>query len=594
MSSIRSNPLYLTDWNVDGFTTGIAKKNKDGTIVVLKDNIGNKESVVDVKTMRQTAQLNLDLEKGEEILFFFNSNSTADADEIITSFNIVSNTTKIYDGSLAFPNSVTKISDVGLLYLNETTKLVTSYDGELNYSSSNENVATVNENGLVTAKGVGTAVITAYDDFASKQLVVAVKSNNVSEILFSQNMLPSYQGENNAKLYFSSKGDIENDLVNGLKNVSEVPEKYFNASENSWWDSENRIVFINQKRVFTSGVGMLSYTVEKKGNYRLDYYAYLLEELSQNPNYGAWNVDGFTVGVGKKDKLGNITVVDAIVNDKNGVINNETRFMNNECICSAEAGDELFFFWASNGIGDCDEIVTHFTVQRIYLDDELKPVEIKLTADDVNLDIGQEIQINSELKNYVDQTKVWSSDNEEIAIVDQNGKVTAISSGYCNLSLKIDDEIKTITIYVNYELSYQQGSEEDLSLTLNSEEDIYIYRIILNGSTVHNNNYSLNGNVLTLTKEYLDSLDIGNKTIECITEFGKVEIKLEILEQEIQGPNDDPTDPPIDNPTDNPIDGPKPTKNNLGLIIGISGGLLVFTMGIFALVWFSRKKKKGA
>ena len=580
-------PQYL-EGNADGYTSGLAKKSKDGTISILTSTIGTKESVLDIDTMRHNGSVTIDLLKDEEIMFFFNSNQTGDADEIMATFVVKNNVGTIYDGSLSFANGIAKYSDVGLLYIGETTKLLTSYQGKLNYSSSNENVAIIDENGKVTAKGVGVTVLKAYDAFVSKQLVLAVKSKNENEIIFSQSNLPSSQGVNNSHIYYHENGDIENNIAEGLKNVRLLDNKYYNSSEKSWWDADNRVVFINPYRVFTSGVGMLSYTVEQTGNYRMDYSAYLLDELRNNPLYGTWtNVDGFTIGIGKKDVNGNITVVDSFVRQRTDLIVDETRFSMNECVVNANKGDELFFFWISNGNGDCDEIVTDFTIQRVYLEGENKPVEIKLSADDVNIQVDEEIIINAALENYNGEEKIWSSSNEDVAVVDQNGKVTAVSSGVCEIKLTIGDEEEIIRIYVNYSLEYTQNSDDVLSIEFDNEYgELFIYRILLNGTTISSKSYSFENNVLSFSNEYLNGLEVGEKNIELITDSGKYEIDLMINAPEVEEPGNNPNEDPKEDPKE------EPKPNNSSLIIGLSlGGASL--IALIAVVFILLKKKKG-
>lgn len=571
MTSIRNNPEYVSAWNVDGFTTGLVKKASNGALSYLKVNVGTKQSVVDVKTMRQCYQTELNLNEGEEILFFFNSNTTADADEIMTEFNIFTNSSSHYNGNLEFNSELPLISDVGILYINETTKLVTNYTGNLHYSSSNPEVASIDQNGNVTGLKVGTTVLKAYDTYASNELVLAVKSPNENELLFNQeDKLPNEQGINNSFIYYSETGDYEENISQGLTTLDKMPDAHFNSSEYSWW---NNITFVNRYRVFTRGIGAISYQVSRDGNYRLDYYAYLLDEIRFNPAYGGWDVDGFSVGLAKKSVDGQFTVIDFVVNTKNGVIDNKTRFMMNECVVHANEGDELMFFWISNGIPDCDEIATNFTVQRVYLDGETKPTEINLSLEKTNLNIGEETTVIVELNNYNNQAKVWSSSDEKVATV-QDGVIKAISSGRATITLTIDESSSSIIIDVNYELSYHKSNNQDLSLEFSDVYgDLYIYRIYVNDAILSSSYYSSKGSIVTINNSYLQELEAKQYEFKLITDQGVIIANVTIEEDKTQET--------------------KEKKNNaLPIIIACSS---VGGAGLIALVIFIvLKKKKGA
>lgn len=570
MTNLRDNPEYLTTWNVDGFTTGLVKKDVNGNLIYLKVNVGTRENVVDVKTMRQCYQVELNLNEGEEVMFFFSSNSTADCDEIITEFNIFTNSSSHYNGNLQFTGELPLISDVGILFVNETTKLITNYEGNLHYSSSNPEVASIDQNGNVTGLKVGTTVLKAYDAYASSELVLAVKTPNENDLLFNQvDNLPNEQGANDSYIYFSNTGDYEENIIEGLNALDIMPDSYFNSSEYSWW---NNITFVNRYRVFSRGIGALSYKVSRSGNYRLDYYAYILDEFRSNPAYGGWDVDGFSVGLAKRKITGLCEVVDFVVNTKNGVIDNKTRFMMNECVVNASVGEELMFFWISNGNPDCDEIVTNFTVQRIYLDGETRPTEINLSLEKNNLNIGEETIIIEDLKHYDNQQKVWTSSDENIATV-ENGKIKAISSGRATITLTIGESSKSIIVDVNYEKTFKKSSNLDLKLEFSEiYGEFYVYRLYVNNEVLTSSLYSSTGPTITIKNSYLQNLEADTYEIKLITDQGVIITNLKVEYDNVINKED--------------------KKNNATPIIiaGSSvGGVGVITLIVFIIL----KKRKG-
>lgn len=92
LGDLRKNPEYM-NWEVDGFTTGIAKKDIDGKYTVIVANIGTKESVHEDATRYQTGTYTADLAAGEELIMFFCSNGNGDCDEVFTDINFIINST---------------------------------------------------------------------------------------------------------------------------------------------------------------------------------------------------------------------------------------------------------------------------------------------------------------------------------------------------------------------------------------------------------------------------------------------------------------------------------------------------------------------
>ncbi len=63
--------------------------------------------------------------------------------------------------------------------------------------------------------------------------------------------------------------------------------------------------------------------------------------------------------------------------------------------------------------------------------EEIPVTEVILNVEKIDLEPGEEYQLTAEVRpeNATDKSITWSSDNDEVAVVDQNGKVTAIQEG---------------------------------------------------------------------------------------------------------------------------------------------------------------------
>lgn len=525
-AEIRNNPLYLTQWDdVDGFTTGLAKKDSSGTVTALAVNAGTRQSVVDKETRHQVGTVTLELKKGEEIMFLFSSNDTCDADEVMSGFYVSYDSSSIFDGEVDFPSNVSTMNGAALLYSGDKIVLQTGYSGKLNYMSSDESVATV-ENGTITAKGVGTAVITVGDGFKSKNLVVTVRTKQNEKDVIISNDIPSVQGENNLRVYVGANGDIEYDLENGLKDIPEMDEKYYSLSENAWWDTTT---FINNSHVFSKGVGILGYTVSKSGSYRLDYLSCLLPDIYNDKNYPSYeNCDGYSVGLMCKKASGEIEILASDINTRLSLVEDSTRMLVKEVIYNAEAGDELCFFWVSNGSGDCDEIYYEFSIETVYMSDEERPTEITFADKNISIDIGVQKSLNFNVKYDHNEKYIWSSsDPDVVEVVD--GRITGKSSGSSIITLKVGDVERSTVVYVIEHLNYAADSNTDLSFNVDTRsEDKPIYMVRMNGVVLSEHSYSIAEDQVIFEKDYLKTLDSGNKLIEFFFEGGKICAYLEV------------------------------------------------------------------
>ena len=117
----------------------------------------------------------------------------------------------------------------------------------------------------------------------------------------------------------------------------------------------------------------------------------------------------------------------------------------------------------------------------------IKVSEIKVSETDVNLKVDETKSLTVEVlpENATDKTITWSSENEEIATVD-NGVITAIKSGTTKIFCESIDGIKTEVNVVVEELEtvevsatideendevVEEKQEEELSATTSSDSD---------------------------------------------------------------------------------------------------------------------------
>lgn len=336
----------------------------------------------------------------------------------------------------------------------------------VDWTSSNENVATVDANGLVMAKGVGKAVITATSQSNSN----VKKTCNVTV----------------------AKGlDTPNLSVSLTENKDGVIVKW-NAVANAEKYILQRAVVDKQKEEVYSGTGT-SYTDKKLEH---NTYIYYLIAKAGNEEYICDSkivasekivipirVDNVEI----KNKFEDIFVGDSTYLSASVTPNNAT-----DTRINWESSDTSIATVNNNGLvtavkeGTVNITVT--SLDNTNLKDQIrincKPVLMTdLILDKVSdtVEPGTEVKLTSTIypSNTTYQTLVWSSSNESVATVSENGVVKAVDQGNAKItvySLK-QPELKAeyeITVKVNVAkitlnkttLTLQPGSAETLYATI--------------------------------------------------------------------------------------------------------------------------------
>lgn len=137
----------------------------------------------------------------------------------------------------------------------------------------------------------------------------------------------------------------------------------------------------------------------------------------------------------------------------------------------------------------CEYLDENDVAQLITVYNEFTPVSISITGETIiDLDIHNTIELAATVNpNYAKDQVFWSSSNENIATVDQNGVVTAVSLGtvtiivtsLVNPSILVEQNIEVIIyydfglsqvnpegVYPNETLTFKNGGNLDKSVTL--------------------------------------------------------------------------------------------------------------------------------
>lgn len=131
---------------------------------------------------------------------------------------------------------------------------------------------------------------------------------------------------------------------------------------------------------------------------------------------------------------------------------------------------------------------------------------IRLNADSLLLSQGESFQLAAEFfpKDYFDNgalnTKlIWSSDNEDAAVVDQNGVIRALREGTVTITAESADVGRTAECRVRIENADGQTAEEAIDYTgLSSVGNAYLYNLHICKETVTADSVNLLWNRLSL------------------------------------------------------------------------------------------------
>lgn len=300
-------------------------------------------------------------------------------------------------------------------------------DTSVVWSSDNENIATVDENGLVTAIGIGETVITAtaHDGSGRKDKCnITVTPKLVKQITLSNNEITLYNNDNvqlTATVYpedadikdvtwSSSNGALKVD-ENGL--VTCVDYSYGEAVVTATAKDGSGVtatckVTLKQRQITSLSLSADELSLERTSTALLtshiipdnaDRPALIWRSSDENVatvNYpGVFSTEGFVTAVGVGE-----AVITAYTTDGSGIT------------------------------ATCKVIVTPKLVTSVTLDQSELTIERTYTAQ-LSATIAPEDADN--------RTVTWTSDNEEVATVDGHGLVTAVGEGTATITATAND-----------------------------------------------------------------------------------------------------------------------------------------------------------
>lgn len=336
----------------------------------------------------------------------------------------------------------TKLTLVSTKKLDEgkSEKLSVGYGGaptnkELIWTTSDESVATVSEDGTITATGAGTAIITA----------TSVGKNNGQEEPAAASCTVTVTG-----LYEGFKYNIENNGItitgySGSETAIQIPSTIHGKQVTKIQDS----AFISKK--FTSVVIPEGVTTLGKNAFRgnRSLTKLTLPSTISVIGQGAFSMcksltdvvipEGVTQistdAFNNCESLANVTLPKSLKTiDSNAFADctalTTVKLPDNLQSITSTSFEKTVTIQVNAGSATVD-LLNERNISYQIINPEIYPTTIGLNEDEKTLTQGDtfQLRLNSYSGNPTNKELIWSTDNEAVATVDENGMVTAVGEG---------------------------------------------------------------------------------------------------------------------------------------------------------------------
>ena len=325
----------------------------------------------------------------------------------------------------------------------------TANNTAVNWSSSDENVATVSSDGIVTAKGQGICTITctAADGYGTKSTCEITIKQQVTEIALS---------ETNASLWV---GDTKTITATALPTTA-------NNTSVEWSSSDDNVATVSSEGVITAkGKGSCIISCTAADGYgtmstcEVTVKQQVTEIVLSETNASLWVGDTKTLTATASPTTASNTAIEWSSSDDN------VASVSSEGVITANGeGTCIITCTAADGYGT--KSTCEVTVKQ-------QVTEIVLSETTVSLCLGdtKTITATATLTTVGNTDVIWSSSDDNVATVSSNGVITAKGEGTCIITCTVADGYGAVSI-CEVTVMQQATSLDDLRFA-NDKSPVY-------------------------------------------------------------------------------------------------------------------------
>ena len=479
--------------------------------------VGDNVDLTGLKVIANYTKNRKELSNNEYTITNFNTNKVGSYSATIT-YEGISNTFnyEVIEKVILNPlKSINLNKTSGTKYIGETENLTVIYNPSnttdnknVTWTSSNNNVASIN-NGVVTAKGIGNAVITAkVGSLTASYKITVIKHDN--PVIVKANTLTYNEKEQELITVSNIKGNIcysYNPISSCSKNES-IPKKinageytvYYYVSGDNNYNSKSGSVKVNINKK-SGSISYLNKSITKTQGDQA--FTNLLTKTGD----GIINYSSSDNKVATIDKNGKVTILSA----------------GNTVIKAIVIDGENYFY-------NIKEASYTLTVNKKTINIPITSISLNKTSGTKYIGETENLVVSYNPSNTTDNKSItWTTSNSKVATIN-NGVVKAVGIGNAVITAKVMNKTATYNINVKKKenrpitYKYTYDSSKKIIFKLNNNININTFKNNLNySSIIKSNNNILKDNDLirtNMTITYTD--DEGNVQIYNTSVLGDV------------------------------------------------------------------------
>lgn len=479
--------------------------------------VGDNVDLTGLKVIANYTKNRKELSNNEYTITNFNTNKVGSYSATIT-YEGISNTFnyEVIEKVILNPlKSINLNKTSGTKYIGETENLTVIYNPSnttdnknVTWKSSNNNVASIN-NGVVTAKEIGNAIITAkVGSLTASYKITVIKHDN--PVIVKANTL-TYNGKEQELITVSNiKGNIcySYNPISSCSTNESIPKK-INAGEYTVY------YYVIGDNNYNSKSGSIKVNINKKSG----SISYLNKSITKTQGDQAFTNVLTKIGDGIINYSSSDNKVATI--DKNGKV---TILSSGNTVIKAIVIDGENYFY------NIKEASYTLTVNKKIINIPITSIRLNKTSGTKYIGETENLVVSYNPSNTTDNKSItWTTSNNKVATIN-NGVVKAVGVGNAVITAKVMNKTATYNITVKKKenrpitYKYTYDSSKKIIFKLNNNININTFKNNLNySSIIKSNNNILKDNDLirtNMTITYTD--DEGNVQIYNTSVLGDV------------------------------------------------------------------------